>query len=194
MRIVILMVLLALSACDRQSNEWVKLGGDELMTVYYNPTSLHRDGDIATMWVMVDYNARWVHKSATEPVYLSYRTEYQFDCKKVTSSTGYFIHFSENMGNGKVVELGDPYPSQLALDKRTMFLEKAYRVRQMRENGDTGNEQELMDAAEAMTKSLQYGFHIRKVGDIYTVDRMSGGGWSSAENPNGVLFNAAFKR
>jgi len=193
MRIVILIVLLALSACGRQSNEWVKLGGDELMTVYYNPTSLHRDGDIATMWVMVDYNAQWVQKSATEPVSLSDRTEYQFDCKKVTSSTGYHIQFSENMGNGKIVELNDPH-GRLPLDKRTMFLEKAYRVRQLRENGDAGNEKDLMAYAEVVTNfSVNDSIFIRKVGDIYEVNRMGFVGQPSAENPNGVLFKAACK-
>lgn len=115
MRKVVLMTLLALlGGCDKPNSKWVKYGyapDDGVtheVTVYANPASVHKIGDKAAIWLMWDYGTAQTNDNSAEgPPYLSRKYQEEYDCMHKTKRIIYEIAFSENMGDGKVVNLKD---------------------------------------------------------------------------------------
>ena len=95
----ILITLLLLSggpACA----EWVGLGYAEDATVYVDPDTIRREGDLAKMWVLWDYKTIKIGKDFS---YLSSQWLEQYDCVEPRGQPLASTYFSGNMGNGNRV-------------------------------------------------------------------------------------------
>jgi hypothetical protein len=85
------------------SAEWVAVEKDYLspglQTVYVDPDSIRREGDLVTMWQLIDF--KWMQGSARGPTkYLSTITHKQFDCAEKRVRLLAFMEFSRGMGTG----------------------------------------------------------------------------------------------
>ena len=81
--------------------EWVALGDDNAgMTLYVNPDTIRRKGEMVKMWVQYDYKT--IQTVAGFP-YLSQRTQQQFDCAEERYRFRSSAEFSGNMGGGESV-------------------------------------------------------------------------------------------
>lgn len=86
------------SSTQSMTAEWVKVGGDDTQTAYYDPATIRKEGNKVTMWVM--YDNKRVNDILGEQ-FLSEKVKEGFDCKKKESAGG--LHFSlhsEHMGRG----------------------------------------------------------------------------------------------
>lgn len=85
------------------SAEWVVVEKDHLspglQTVYVDPDSIRREGDLVTMWQLIDF--RWMQGSARGPTrFMSTETQKQFDCAEKRVRLLAFTEFSRGMGTG----------------------------------------------------------------------------------------------
>ena len=67
-------------------------------TVYYDPDSIHRENDMATVWELT--NIQWKGESPT-PRFLSAQTQKQFDCPRLRFRVRAVQQFSRHMAKGK---------------------------------------------------------------------------------------------
>lgn len=81
---------------------WVRVIQDEKRTVYASATPLERSGDKVTILSMVDLK----HPTALSEgrPFLSWQTQYEFDCKNMQSRVIAASMFSDNMGAGEVTD------------------------------------------------------------------------------------------
>jgi len=99
MRKVILMLLLAVVSNSAMA-EWVDVGSNENITIFVDPASIQRDGNMAKMWHLTDF------KTAQKDMgdkYLSTKDQNEYDCKEVKVRRRASSQHSGNMGKGKVV-------------------------------------------------------------------------------------------
>ena len=99
MRKVILMMSLAVVSNSVMA-EWVNVGSNENTAIYVDPATIHRSGNMATMWHLTDY------KTASKDMgeaYLSTKDQNEYDCKDVKIRRRASSQHSKNMGGGKVV-------------------------------------------------------------------------------------------
>ena len=94
--LITLLVLSSAPACA----EWVEVGDIGAgMTVYVNPDTIRRKGDLAKMWHLFDFKTAQTHQGNS---FLSLKAQRQYDCAnertRVLAETG----FSDNMGKGNV--------------------------------------------------------------------------------------------
>jgi len=94
------MMLLAVVSSSALA-EWIKVSEDKQGSpIYVNPTFSIRNGNIVDMSDLTDFNSAQTFNGA---IYLSLKSQSQYDCKeeltREISETGY----SGNMGNGKSV-------------------------------------------------------------------------------------------
>jgi hypothetical protein len=82
---------------------WVAVEKDYLLpglqTVYVDPDTIRRDGEMVTMWQLIDFkwgqgNGRGAHR------FLSTKTHKQFDCAEKRIRFLAFTEFSRRMGTG----------------------------------------------------------------------------------------------
>jgi surface-adhesin protein E len=97
-----LITLLFLSSAPAYA-EWVAVEKDYLLpglqTVYVNPDTIRRDGNLVTMWQLIDFkwmkgNGRGAHR------FFSTKTHKQFDCAEKRLRLLAFTEFSQHMGTG----------------------------------------------------------------------------------------------
>lgn len=70
-----------------------------LQTVYVDPDSIRREGDLVTMWQLIDF--KWMQGSARGPTrFMSTETQKQFDCAEKRVRLLAFTEFSRRMGTG----------------------------------------------------------------------------------------------
>ena len=83
--------------------EWVAVEKDYLspglQTVYIDPDSIRREGNMVTMWQLIDFkwgqgNGRGAHR------FSSTKTQKQFDCPQKRLRLLAFTEFSRHMGTG----------------------------------------------------------------------------------------------
>lgn len=93
-----LIVLLLLSS-GTASAEWVEVGSTADITIYVNPDTIRRKGDLVKMWHLFDYKTAQTYRGNS---FLSIKGQRQYDCAderdRILASTG----FSDNMGKGNV--------------------------------------------------------------------------------------------
>lgn len=83
--------------------EWVEFIEDdeETLTIYVDPTTIHKNSNNGKMWVLADY------KKAQElpflPLYMSIKSQYEFNCKEEQTKALYASYHAKNMGRGKVI-------------------------------------------------------------------------------------------
>jgi hypothetical protein len=97
-----LIILLFLSSAPAYA-EWVAVEKDYLspglQTVYIDPDSIRREGNMLTMWQLIDFkwgqgNGRGAHR------FSSTKTQKQFDCPQKRLRLLAFTEFSRHMGTG----------------------------------------------------------------------------------------------
>lgn len=80
--------------------QWDMLGRNENLRLYIDRAVVQRQGDVATVWQMIDYtSAQWVGAS----VVMSVRHLVEYDCKARRARTVGMIAYSEQLGGGREV-------------------------------------------------------------------------------------------
>jgi len=85
--------------------EWVDVGskvekGLAVYTVYVDPTTIRRNGDVVTLWALFDFKTI---QSIVGGPWLSSKTQRQFDCVEERVRLLGFMTFTGNMGSGEPV-------------------------------------------------------------------------------------------
>ncbi len=82
--------------------EWVAIEKNhqlsELQTVYVDPTTIRREGNLVTMWQLTDF--MWTQGGLIGRRFLSTKTHKQFDCAEKRVRLLGFTEFSRRMGTG----------------------------------------------------------------------------------------------
>ena len=99
MRKIILMILLAVVSNSAMA-EWVSVANNENTTIYVDPATIQRSGNMAKMWILTDFKT--ADKDMGE-AYLSMKDQNEYDCKEVKVRRRASSQHSKNMGGGKVV-------------------------------------------------------------------------------------------
>ena len=97
-----LVTLLFLSTVPAYA-EWLAIEKDYLVpgrqNVYVDPDSMRREGNLVTMWQLIDYT--WMQGNPRGPTrFLSTKTHKQFDCTEKRLRLLAFTEFSRHMGTG----------------------------------------------------------------------------------------------
>lgn len=99
MRKVILMMLLTVVSTGAMA-EWIEVGSNKSTTIYVDPATVKRAGNMATMWHLTDFKTD--QKDMGEK-YLSTKDQNEYDCKGIKSRRRASSQHSKNRGEGKVV-------------------------------------------------------------------------------------------
>ena len=96
-----LITLLLLSSGPAYA-EWVAVGGNEEagVTVYADPGTIRRKGNLVKMWHLNDFKTVQIAKGNS---YLSIKAQHQYDCTEDRERILALMKFSGNMGSGDVV-------------------------------------------------------------------------------------------
>jgi hypothetical protein len=82
--------------------EWVAVEKDYLLsglqTVYIDPDTIRREGNLVTMWQLIDFKTMQGNRSPTR--FLSTKTHKEFDCAERRLRLLEFTEFSRRMGTG----------------------------------------------------------------------------------------------
>ena len=94
--------LVALLGVGQAQAEWVDIGGKvgQGLTVYFDPDTVHRSGDVVTLWALFDYKTI---QSIVGGPWLSSKAQRQFDCVKNRVRLLGYMTFTGNMGTGDPV-------------------------------------------------------------------------------------------
>ena len=97
-----LIIFLFLSSIPAYA-EWVAVEKDYLLpglqTVYVDPESIRREGNLVTIWQLIDFT--WMQGNPRGPHrFLSTKTHKQFDCAGKRVRLLAFTEFSRGMGTG----------------------------------------------------------------------------------------------
>ena len=103
MKRALLITLLVLSSGPAYA-EWVAVEKDYLLpglqTVYIDPNTIHREGNLVTMWQLIDFRA--MQGNPRGPTrFLSTKTHKQFDCAEQRVRLLASTEFSHPMGTGR---------------------------------------------------------------------------------------------
>ena len=97
---LILLTFLTFSAVPAYG-EWVRVIDDiEGQTVYFDPSTIERDRDIAKMWALYDSKSA---QPAVGKAYLSRKVQTEYNCAQDMRRMVRVIEYSGNMGRGEVV-------------------------------------------------------------------------------------------
>ena len=83
--------------------EWVTIGYSESLggyTVYVDPTTIRRKGDLVKVWALTDYKTI---QTVADTSFLSSKAQNEFDCAEERQHELSVTWFSGNMGNGNGV-------------------------------------------------------------------------------------------
>ena len=96
-----LITLLVLSSAPAYA-EWVAVEQDYLSpglgTIYIEPDSIQREGNMVTVWQLIDFKTMQGGRSPTR--FLSTKTQKQIDCAKKRFRLLAFAAFTDGMGTG----------------------------------------------------------------------------------------------
>jgi len=103
---LVLLTLLTLSSAPAYG-EWVEVSAnvESGETVYVDPGTIRRKGDIAEMWVLYDNKTA---QPAVGHAYLSKKVQNEYNCKEAMKRMLSVTEFSGNMGSGNVVYMSSP--------------------------------------------------------------------------------------
>ena len=101
----LLITLLALSSGPAYA-EWIAVDENNqlagIMTVYIDPDSIHRKGNLVTMWQLIDFKTMQGGRSPTR--FSSTKIQKQFDCAEARTRLLRVTDFWGNMGTGEPAE------------------------------------------------------------------------------------------
>jgi len=90
--------------------EWVVFESMPEATIYVDPSTIHRQGDHAEMWVLIDYKQALPDKTGKQV--LSDKIHYQYDCKgKTLSIVGTSAHAGP-MASGEIINVNPDPPEE----------------------------------------------------------------------------------
>jgi len=102
MKRLLLITVLFLSTVPSHA-EWVAVEKDYLLpglqTVYVDPDAIRREGNLVTLWQLIDFTWMQGNPRGT-PRFLSTKTYKQFDCAEKRLRLLAFTEFSRPMGTG----------------------------------------------------------------------------------------------
>lgn len=94
----LLIIFLFLSSAPAYA-EWVEVGITDEATVYADPDTIRRKGDLVKMWYLHDFKTT---QTVLKKSYLSSRSQDEYDCTEDRHRALASTSFSGNMGSGKV--------------------------------------------------------------------------------------------
>jgi hypothetical protein len=95
---LLLIIFLFLSSSPAYA-EWVEVGITDEATVYADPDTIRRKGDLVKMWYLHDFKTT---QTVLKKSYLSSRSQDEYDCTEDRHRALASTSFSGNMGSGKV--------------------------------------------------------------------------------------------
>jgi hypothetical protein len=118
MRNIILMLMLA-GVSSNAMAEWVKIASihsqesPESQTAFADPATIHKNGNLVTMWLLVDHQSGFskgienrldaiFHRSKGR-ITKSWKVQDEFDCKDRKLRMLSYIGYAEHMGNGAII-------------------------------------------------------------------------------------------
>jgi hypothetical protein len=103
MRKAILMLFLAAASngMAMEPAKWAVVDGREAFTIYADPATIRRTGDMAHMWDMSDAKKGKVLGGVKQS--RSFRMEREYDCGKQQVRVLYVSWHADNMGTGDIV-------------------------------------------------------------------------------------------
>lgn len=104
--IFILFSVLAAGTVAAQA-KWIKFNNNEETTAFVEPTSIRREGNVATVWVLFD------RKSVGTDGTASAKVQYAINCTNQMSATAAIVNMSKLQGQGKVLASAAFKPSEL---------------------------------------------------------------------------------
>jgi hypothetical protein len=101
MKRLLLMTLLLVSSGPAYA-EWMSLGAsDSGTTVYADPATIRREGDLVKMSVLFDFKSI---QTKADVSYLSAKAQMEYDCAEQRFEGLAVTYFSGNMGNGTLLD------------------------------------------------------------------------------------------
>ena len=99
---LILITLLVLLSGGQSYAEWVKVGtlDDGVTTVYLDPDTVRRIGDLVKLWELWDQTTEQI---LADTSHRSSKAQSEYDCAQARQRGLSLTWFSGNMGRGKVV-------------------------------------------------------------------------------------------
>jgi hypothetical protein len=91
-------ILLVLSSAPAYA-EWAQVGTTDDATVYADPDTIRRKGNLVKMWILYDFKAT---QTVLNKSYLSSRSQDEYDCTEDRHRALATTSFSGNTGSGKV--------------------------------------------------------------------------------------------
>lgn len=96
-----LITLLVLSSGPAYA-EWISLGtSDSGTTVYADPVTVRREGELVKMLVLFDFKTR---QTKADVSFLSAKAQMEYDCAEQRFEGLAVTYFSGNMGNGNLLD------------------------------------------------------------------------------------------
>ena len=101
MKRLLLITLLVLSSGPAYA-EWMSLGAsDSGTTVYADPATMRREGDLVKMLVLFDFKTK---QTKADVSYLSAKAQMEYDCAEQRFEGLAVMYFSGNMGSGNLLD------------------------------------------------------------------------------------------
>ncbi len=99
MKKLLLALILILSTTNTMA-EWVHVGGNDRFTLYSDPTTINKSGNIVKMLRLTDFKTVQISDGKH---YLSTQRQDEYDCVKEQRRIIFVNAYTENMGEGYVV-------------------------------------------------------------------------------------------
>jgi hypothetical protein len=104
MQRIIFIVLLAVVSSSAMA-DWLKIYGDEKLTVYIDTASIRKNGSKVKLWQLIDYSEPQTdysrYKLFVIDSYLSTKAQFELDCRSEQSREIYFMFQAAPMGLGR---------------------------------------------------------------------------------------------
>ena len=98
-----LLITLLLLSSGPVSAEWVAVEETYqvpgLRTVYVDPGTIRREGNLVTLWLLMDF--KWMQGNRSPSRFLSTKTQMQFDCAEKRLRLLAYSEFLRHMGTGR---------------------------------------------------------------------------------------------
>ena len=96
------MLLTLLVSSGSACAEWMSFGAsDSGTTVYADPATIRREGDLVKMLVLFDFKTK---QTKMDVSYLSAKAQMEYDCAEQRFEGHTVLYFSGNMGNGQLLD------------------------------------------------------------------------------------------
>ena len=94
------MVLLAVGSASATA-AWVPVGGNQNGTIYADPVTVSKEGDMVSIWDLLDFKS--VQLTTLGKPYLSQTSHHKLDCKEKRGRALEIILYSGNAESGEVI-------------------------------------------------------------------------------------------